>query len=303
MVFLIIAWKLIVPIVFSLLRPVVVDIGLIFFKYWTSERARIVLWVRRNNSRCREQRFSFLLSLSSGLGTSQRRPFPQLQAVKSGSSILLRWSRIATFATHSIHPIGYYVARIPPSHLVGRCLDARISEWSAEYLLESTVFPEGCNGGFTQTSAGAKDVHRATNTKRGSGSFGMGASTLFHQVGRPVREVGQKQALVEEYTEQDGYVSDLDNETVQPYETLERHTVLDRNEQPANDIGWGNVGEERIRLDHGYRVDSEQELMFLVGVLHHGHEGIRKHSYQDGSVGVQSQQCSSVKVAVPYFLG
>jgi hypothetical protein len=40
-----IAEKLVIPIIFSLLRPIAAHISLILFGYWASERAWEILWI------------------------------------------------------------------------------------------------------------------------------------------------------------------------------------------------------------------------------------------------------------------
>lgn len=73
----------------------------------------------------------------------------------------------------------------------------------------------------------------------------------------------------------------FDDGAIELDELPERHHVPQRRQEPGEDIGWRNVGEQRIILDHRYRVDGKDELVLIVCVRHDGHEGVREDSDQD----------------------
>lgn len=73
----------------------------------------------------------------------------------------------------------------------------------------------------------------------------------------------------------------FDDESIHAQKPFERHCILERNQEPSDDVRRRNVGEECVRLDHGNGVHCKQELMLLVGVLDNSHEGVCQDCDED----------------------
>src|SRR5690242_10511386 len=152
-------------------------------------------------------------------------PSTGLKTVKDRLSIFLG-RRHFIVVTHLLHPVRYYIARIPAARgIVRGRLDAVIAVRSAENLFQGAILVESRDGWLTKSR-----IERLNSTTNAEGwdyrRRCTWASTVLDQIGGSIAHVREQQPLIHENCEQNRNVCQFDDQSVHPYEPLKRHRKL-----------------------------------------------------------------------------